>query len=119
VSTTNNLVRVVVVLVAPIVLVVVVAIVAFVFVGRSSLHITSAGVEIRNYPQSPMLIPLEQVREFEATPRAGNFKSARHNTAVLVLSDGSRLPVRKVAAPDAGIGVDALNRRIESLRGGS
>jgi hypothetical protein len=110
---------VVVVLVAPIVLVVLVAILAFVFVQRSSLHITSAGVEIRNYPQAAKLIPLEQVREFEATPRAGNFKSARPATAVLVLSDGSRLPVRKVTAPDAGIGVEALNRRIESLRGGS
>jgi hypothetical protein len=107
---------VVVVLVAPIVLVVVVALVAFVFVGRSSLHITSAGVEIRNYPQQAKLIPLAQVRQFEATPRAGNFKSARPETAVLVLTDGSRLPVRKVTAPDAGTGVEALNRRLESLR---
>ena len=107
----------VVVLVAPIVLVVVVAIVAFVFVARSSLQITSAGVEIRNYPQAAKLIPLAQVREFEATPRAGNFKSARPATAVLVLTDGSRVPVRKVAAPNAGTGIDALNRRIEALRG--
>jgi hypothetical protein len=107
---------VVVVLVAPIVLVVVVAVVALVFVGRSSLHITSAGVEIRNYPQQAKLIPLARVRQFEATPRAGNFKSARPDTAVLVLTDGSRLPVRKITAPDAGAGVDALNRRVEALR---
>jgi hypothetical protein len=109
---------VVVVLVAPIVLVVLVAILAFVFVQRSSLHITSAGVAIRNYPQAPKLIPLAQVVHFEATPRGGNFRSARPNTAVLILTDGSRLPVRKITAPDGGTGIDALNRRVESLRSG-
>ena len=106
----------VVVLVAPVALVVVVALLAFVFVRRSTLQITSAGVEIRNYPQPPKLIPLPQVGHFEATPRHGNLASARPATAVLVLTDGSRLPVRKISAPDAGTGVDALNRRIESLR---
>ncbi len=54
----------VVVLVAPIVLVVAVALLAFVFVQRSSLRITSGGVEIRNYPQAARLIPLAQVQQF-------------------------------------------------------
>ena len=108
----------VVVLVVPFVLIAALALVAFVFVRRSSLHITDAGVEIRNYPQAPQLIPLAQVGHFEATPRVGNFASLRPPTAVLVLVDGTRLPVRTVAAPDAGNGVEALNNRVETLRRG-
>jgi hypothetical protein len=87
-------------------------------VRRSSLRITSAGVEIRNYPQAPKLIPLVQVGHFEATPRVGNFSSLRPATAVLVLTDGSRVPVRTLTAPDAGHGIDALNQRVESIRRG-
>ena len=109
----------VVVLLFPVALVVAVAVAAAVVVWRSSLRITSAGVEIHNYPQSPKLIPLAQVRYFEATPRVGNFASLRPATAVLVLTDGSRVAVRSVAAPEAGIGIDALNRRVESLRAGN
>jgi hypothetical protein len=107
---------VVVVLVAPFIVIVIVAIVAFVFVRRSTLRITTAGVEVRNYPQAPKLIPLDRVHAFEATPRAGNLSSVRPATAVLVLTDGSRVPVRSVGAPDAGVGVDALNRRLDALR---
>jgi hypothetical protein len=106
----------VVVLLLPVGLVFVVALLAAVVVRRSTLHVTSAGVEIRNYPQAPKVIPLALVDHFEVTPRAGNFAGLRPATAVLLLTDGSRVPVRKVAAPDAGHGVDALNRRVESLR---
>lgn len=106
----------VVVLVAPIGLVVLAALVAAVFVRRSSLQITGAGVEIRNYPSAPVAIPLDRVAQFEATPRVGNFSSLRPPTAVLVLVDGSRLPVRTVTAPGAGSGVDALNARVDALR---
>jgi hypothetical protein len=73
-------------------------------------------VEIRNYPQAAKLIPLAQVGGFEATPRVGNFSSLRPATGALVLTDGTRLPVRSLAVPDAGVGVDALNRRVEALR---
>jgi hypothetical protein len=89
---------------------------AIVCVQLSWLRITSAGVELRNYPQAPKHIPLAQVGHFEATTATGNFKSIRPATGVLVLTDGSRVPVRKVAAPDAGYGVDALNARIDELR---
>jgi hypothetical protein len=109
---------VVVVLLAPFALIGVIAIASAVFVGRSSLHITSDGVEIRNYPQAPKLIPLARVKGFEATPRAGNFAGLRPRTAVLVLVDDSRVPVRRVRAAEAGVGVDALNRRLDSLRAG-
>jgi hypothetical protein len=85
-------------------------------VRLSSLRITSAGVEIRNYPQAAKLIPLVQVSAFEATIATGNFKSLRPATAVLVLTDGSRVPVRTISEPDAGRGVAALNKRVESLR---
>jgi hypothetical protein len=33
-----------------------------------------------------------------------------------VLTDGSRLPVRRIEAHDAGYGVEALNARIAELR---
>ena len=105
-----------VVLMLPIVFVVVAAIAAVVSVRLSTLRITSAGVEIRNYPQAAKMIPLAHVDHFEATTATGNFKSLRPKTAALVLTDGSRLPVRTIAAPDAGYGVVALNKRVESLR---
>jgi hypothetical protein len=110
---------VVVVLLFPFALVVVAALAAVVVVARSSLHITSAGVEVRNYPQPPKLVPLAQVDHFEALPRVGNFSGLRPRTAVLVLADGSRVAVRKITAPDAGVGVEGLNQRVESLRAGS
>jgi hypothetical protein len=107
---------VVVVVLFPFVLVAVAAIAAAVFVRRSSLAISADGVEIRNYPQAVKVIPLTQVAQFEATPRDGNLAGIRPATAVLVLVDGSRVPVRSVRAAGAGDGVDALNRRVEVLR---
>jgi hypothetical protein len=103
-------------LLLPFVLIGAAAVLSRVFVSRSSLAITTGGVEVRNYPQAPRLIPLPQVKNFEATPRSGNFKRLRPETAVLVLADGSRVPVRTLYAPDAGHGVDALNQRLETLR---
>jgi len=108
---------VVVVLLFPFAVIVAVALAAVVVVQRSSLGITSAGVEIRNYPQAARLIPLAQVGHFEGTPRVGNFAFLRPATAVLVLADGSRVPVRSISAPEAGRGIEALNRRVEALRG--
>jgi hypothetical protein len=105
-----------VVLLLPVALVFAAALAAVVVVWRSSLRITGAGVEIHNFPQVPRLIPLAQVERFEATPRVGNFASLRPATAVLVLTDGSRMAVRSITAPDAGRGIDALNQRVESLR---
>ena len=104
------------VLLMPFVLAGIAAIAAIVCVRRSSLRITSAGVEFRNYPQAPKTVPLDQIERFEATVPVGNFGSLRPATAVLVLTDGSRLPVRRVFADDAGYGVDALNARIAQLR---
>ena len=106
----------VLVLLMPLVVIGIAALAAIVFVRCSSLRITDAGVEVRNYPQAPRLVPLSQVERFEATVRAGNFAGIRPATAVLVLTDGSRLPVRRIEAPDAGYGVDALNARITQLR---
>lgn len=104
------------VLLLPFAIIGVAAVAAIVCVRRSYLRITSTGVEIRNYPQAPKLIPLEQVDHFEATAPVGNFSSLRPRTAALVLTDGSRLPVRRIEARDAGHGVDALNARIVGLR---
>jgi hypothetical protein len=100
----------------PFALIGIAALAAIVCVRWSYLQITSAGVEFRNYPQAPKLVPLDQVERFEETVPVGNFASLRPATAVLVLTDGSRLPVRSIHAPDAGDGVDALNARITQLR---
>ncbi len=104
------------VLLLPFALILAAAATAAVFVRRSSLRITADGVEVNNYSQPTRLIPLAQVGHFEPTPRSGNFRSVRPATAVLVLVDGSRVPVHSLSAPDAGHGVDALNQRVESLR---
>ncbi|MBK5288383.1 MAG: hypothetical protein JJE46_07945 [Acidimicrobiia bacterium] len=106
----------VLVLVLPVVIVVAAAVAAFVSVRNSSLRITAAGVEIRNYPQAPTTVPLQRVKHFEPTPSVGNFSGLRPTTGVLVLTDGTRMVVRKLSDPDAGTGIDALNARIASLR---
>ena len=104
------------VLMLPIILAGVAAVVAVAFVRLSSLRITADGVEVRNYPQAAQLFPLDEVARFEATPRVGNFSFLRPKTAALVMKDGKRVPVRTIASPDAGSGVEALNQRIASLR---
>ena len=71
------------------------ALASFAFVRMSTLRITNDGVEIRNYPQPPKTIPLEKVDRFVPADRVGNFSSLRPATAVLVLTDGSRVPTRR------------------------
>ncbi len=100
----------------PVVVLVVVAVLALVSVGRSSVHVTAAGVEFRNYPQPARVIPLAEVARFEDPVAIGNFPSVRPRTGVLVLTDGTRLAVRSLHDPEAGIGVEALNARLDSLR---
>jgi hypothetical protein len=107
---------VLVVLLIPVVFVVAAAIAAVVCVSRSSLRIRKDGVEFRNYPQPPKLIPLADVDHFEPTPPAGYLSFVRPSTAVLVCSDGRRVPVRRITEADAGRGVDALNARLVSLK---
>ncbi len=107
----------VVVLVAlPLVALGIAAVLALVSVRRSTLRITADGVEYRNYPQATQVVPLGRVQRFEDAVAVGNFGSLRPATAVLVLTDGSRLPVRSLSDPDAGVGVDALNARVAALR---
>ena len=100
----------------PVALILAAAIAAVVSVRGSWLRISTVGVEFRNYPQPAKLVPLAQVDRFEATPKAGNFSSLRPRTGVLVLTDGTRMPVRRMAAPDAGVGAEALNVRVDVLR---
>jgi hypothetical protein len=103
----------------PIILIGSAALASFAFVRLSSLRITNAGVEIRNYPQALQVIPLEQAERFLATERVGIFASLRPETAALLLADGSRVPVRVLGTPDGIYGVDALNRRLAALRPGT
>jgi hypothetical protein len=92
---------------------------AFVSVRNSTLRITEAGVEFRNYPSPVRTVPLADVARFEDAEATGNFAGLRPATAVLVLRDGTRLAVRSLSAPDAGVGVEALNARVAALRGGA
>ena len=108
----------VVVFAIPVVLIAGAAVAAFVSVRFSTLRITSDGVEIRNYPHPPNVVPLHDVARFEEVEAAGNFRSLRPKTGVLVKTDGTRVTVRALTAPEAGTGVDALNARVDALRGG-
>ena len=102
----------------PLVVIGAAAVAAFVFMRLSTLRITSAGVEIRNYPQAPRVIPLAQTDRFIPSARVGAFASFRPGTAVLVLVDGSRVPTRALSEPEAGYGIEALNARLAALRSG-
>lgn len=100
----------------PLVLIATAAVLAFVFVRSSWVHITAAGVEIRNYPSAPVVVPLDRVDRFVDTERSGNLKSIRPATAALVLTDGSRVPVRALHERGGAVGVDAMNARVAQLR---
>jgi hypothetical protein len=101
----------------PVILIAGAALVSWLFVRRSSVRITSEGVEIRNYPQDIKVVPLDAVDRFVETERSGTFKSLRPATATLVLLDGTRVPVRSLG-DGAVFGVDALNDRVAALRAG-
>ena len=102
----------------PLLVLAAVAVLAFVSVRNSTLRITADGVEYRNYPQATQTVTLGRVVRFEDAEAVGNFSSLRPATAVLVLTDGSRLPIRSLTDPEAGTGVDALNARVRALRTG-
>jgi hypothetical protein len=105
-------------LLLPVILIASAALASFVFVRFSSLRISGAGVEIRNFPQAPRVIPLALVDRFVPTEPVGAFAFLRPATAVLLVTDGSRVTVRAVSEPDAGYGVDALNDRLAEMRPG-
>jgi hypothetical protein len=92
---------------------------SFASVTFSTLTITKAGVEFRNYPQASRVIPLESADHFVAAERPGAFAFLRPPTAVLVLTDGSRVTVRCMTDPHAGQGIEALNRRLATLHPGA
>jgi hypothetical protein len=100
----------------PVVLIGAAAIAAAISVAGSSLRITDEGVAVRNYRQPERLFPLADVDHFEPTPSVGNLSFLRPSTAALVLTDGSRIAVRRTSEPEAGRGVDALNARLAALK---
>jgi hypothetical protein len=100
----------------PVILVVGVAVVAFVSVSMSTLCLTDAGVELRNFPQEQRVIPLHEAQRFVETERVGWIAHVRPPTAALVLTDGTRVPVRKLRDCSGAFGVDALNERLAALR---
>ena len=92
---------------------------SFASVTFSSLRITTAGVEFRNYPQASRVIPLDRVDHFIPAERVGTFSFLRPPTAVLLLTDGSRVTVRSMTEPEAGYGIEALNDRLAALHPGA
>ena len=107
---------VVVLVLLPVAVLLAAAVAALVSVRRSTVRITVQGVEIRNYPQTTRIVPIAEAVRFEPTIASGNLASTRPKTAVLVLADGTRLPVRSLTEPNAGYGVEALNARLETVR---
>ncbi len=103
-------------LLLPAILIGAAALAAIMSVRRSSLRITAAGVQIHNYRSVPQVIPMAQVDRFVEPERVGHFAGLRPATAVLLLTDGTRVTVRAIAEPDAGYGIEALNRRVAALR---
>ncbi|MFM7270670.1 MAG: hypothetical protein ACKO2C_03410 [Actinomycetes bacterium] len=89
---------------------------ARVSVRGSRLEVTADGVLIANHRRPSITVPLDEVDAFEPTPRIGFLGGIRPPTCVLVRRDGTRVPVRRVDAPGAGVGVGALNARIAELR---
>lgn len=104
--------------VLPLLVVGLAALAATVTVTGSRLELTQAGVLVRNYPQPAVTYPLDRVVRFEPVAATGTMTFVRPRTAVLVLADGTRVPVRRPRADGAGIGVPALNARLEQLRAG-
>lgn len=89
---------------------------SFLFVRLSTLRMSTAGVEIRNYPQATRVVALDAAERFEPVEGSGWLGFLRPQTAALVLRDGSRVPVRALQTDDGVVGVDALNARLTRLR---
>ena len=106
-------------LLLPVVLIGAAALVSYTFVRMSTLRLTRDAAVIRNYPQAQMSIDLARIDRFVPAAPAGTFAFLRPATAVLVLTDGSKVAVRCIHEPEAGSGVDALNERVAVLRQGS
>ena len=85
-------------------------------VRNSRLSLTRDGVVIENHRRPPIVVAIADADHFEPAPVVGLFSGLRPPTSVLVRTDGSRIPVRTIAAPEAGIGIDALNARLTTLR---
>jgi hypothetical protein len=102
----------------PVILVAAAAVVSFTFVRLSTLSVTNVGVAFRNFPQPEREIPLEHVDRFVPAERVGFLASVRPETAVLLLRDGSRVPVRSIREQHGVTGVDAVNLRLAQVRSG-
>jgi hypothetical protein len=62
------------------------------------------------------VIPLRDAERFVESERVGWVQHVRPATALLVLSDGTRVPVHKLRDCSGAYGVDALNDRLAALR---
>lgn len=103
-------------LASPLVFVVAAWAAARISVARSRLDISSEGARVANHRRPVVTVPLDEVDRFEPAPRTGLLAGLTPSTCVLIRRDGGRVPVRGVTAPGAGVGVDALNARLDALR---
>ena len=82
----------------------------------SALNFTADGVEVRNFPGRTRRIPLAAIDRFDQATREGARARVPFGEALLLLTDGSRLKVRRLGDPDLGTGVTGLNNRLEHMR---
>ncbi len=82
----------------------------------SSLVIDADGVAIRNWPRSVRRVPLSAVDRFDQEARDRGWNQVRRVSAVLLLKDGSELPVRSLGDPEDHHGLAALNNRLNAVR---
>jgi hypothetical protein len=106
-------------IVLPLLLIAGAAAAAWISVARSSIELSADGVAVHNAGQTPTTVPLARVVCFEETQPVGFMTFVRPRTAVLVLTDGTRIVVRNPTDPHAGRGADALNARLAALRADS
>lgn len=106
----------VVLVILPLVLIGAAAAAAYVSIRNSTLRITADGVEVANHRQPVRAVPLVDAERFEERPHVGFLSSLAPSAAVLVLTDGRRIPVRSTTDVESGAhGIDALNARLHEL----
>jgi hypothetical protein len=82
----------------------------------SSMNIEADGVVVRNFPHRTRRVPLFKIDRFDQLGREGAWSPVRFVRAYLLLTDGSRMIIRRCSDPEVGTGVTALNNRLEDMR---
>jgi hypothetical protein len=82
----------------------------------SAMSFTEDGVVVRNFPHRTQRIPVSVINRFDSVANEGIWAQVRFVRVQLLLNDGSKLIVRGSGDPEDGVGVTALNNRLEETR---